>query len=100
MDPRTAQPPVPTPDDVPGGPLGRVGLRGRLLTAILVVALTTLGVGIIGVQRMGALADSAERVYTQGTVPLQELKQLQSAWWEHEAYSARSSIVSAGPEVN
>jgi len=100
MEARTAQPPVPIPDDAPRGPLGRVGLRGRLLTAILVVALTTLAVGVIGTQRMSVLADSAERVYTEGTVPLRELKQLQSAWWEHEAYSARSSIVSAGPEVN
>jgi methyl-accepting chemotaxis protein len=82
------------------GALGRVGLRGRLLAAILLVAVTTLAVGVIGVTRMSVLADSAESVYTEGTVPLRELKQLQNDWWQHEAYSARSSIVSAGPEVN
>jgi methyl-accepting chemotaxis protein len=82
------------------GLLSRVGVRGRLLGAIVLVALTTLAVGMIGVQRMGVLSDSAERVYTEGTVPLRELKQLQLDWWTHEAYSARSSITSAGPEVN
>src|SRR4051794_36171429 len=93
--------PTPAQDRSPGGArLSRVGLRGRLLGAILVVALTTLAVGIVGVQRMSVLSASAERVYTDGTVPLRELKQLQLDWWTHEAYSARSSITSAGPEVN
>src|SRR3954467_5182160 len=93
--------PTPAQDRSPGGArLWRVALRDRLLGAILVVALTTLAVGIIGVQRMSVLSASAERVYTDGTVPLRELKQLQLDWWTHEAYSARSSITSAGPEVN
>src|SRR3954467_8121593 len=83
-----------------GSPFARVALRGRLLGAILVVALTTLAVGVVGVQRMSILSASAERVYTEGTVPLGELKELQLDWWTHEAYSARSSITSAGPEVN
>src|SRR3954451_22474513 len=101
--PAVAQTPPTTPsEDQSAGrsPLARVGLRGRLLSAILVVALTTLAVGIIGVQRMSVLSDSAERVYTDGTVPLRELKELQLDWWTHEAYSARSNITSAGPEVN
>jgi methyl-accepting chemotaxis protein len=89
-----------SPEHSAGGPLSRVGLRGRLLGAILVVALTTLAVGIVGVQRMSVLSASAEHVYSEGTVPLRELKQLQLDWWTHEAYSARSSITSAGPEVN
>ena len=82
------------------GPLSRVGLRGRLLAAIALVALTTLAVGIVGVQRMSVLADSSERVYTQGTVPLRELKELQNDWWTHEAWNARSSIESAGAADN
>src|SRR3954462_12820890 len=94
-------PATPSTDDRRGGSaLSRIGLRGRLLGAILGVALTTLAVGVVGVQRMSVLSASAERVYTEGTVPLRELKQLQLDWWTHEAYSARSSITSAGPEVN
>src|SRR3954463_14765712 len=90
--------PTPAQDRSPGGArLSRVGLRGRLLAAILVVALTTVAVGIIGVQRMSVLSASAERVYAEGTVPLAELKQLQSDWWEHEAWNARASIEGAGP---
>src|SRR3954453_19421350 len=101
--PAVVQTPASTPTDARpagGSPFARVGLRGRLLGAILVVALTTLAVGIVGVQRMSVLSASAERVYTDGTVPLRDLKQLQLDWWTHEAYSARSSITSAGPEVN
>ncbi|NEK58982.1 methyl-accepting chemotaxis protein [Geodermatophilus sabuli] len=97
------RPPQTHPSPADGGSpgvLARVGLRGRLLGAILVVALTTLTVGLIGVDRMGVLSDSAERVYAEGTVPLEELKELQVGWWTHEAFSARSLIVSAGPEVN
>ncbi|MGY1821965.1 methyl-accepting chemotaxis protein [Geodermatophilus sp. SYSU D00079] len=93
---------APAPPAAPPTPgvLARVGLRGRLFAALLLVALTTLAVGAIGVQRMGVLSDSAERVYREGTVPLQALEELQTAWWTHEAFSARSLIVSAGPEVN
>jgi methyl-accepting chemotaxis protein len=80
--------------------LAGVGLRGRLLSAILLVALTTVGAGAIGVERMSALSDDAQAVYDRGTVPLQALEELQTAWWTHEAFSARSLIVSAGPEVN
>jgi methyl-accepting chemotaxis protein len=49
---------------------------------------------------MSVLSASAERVYTDGTVPLRELKHLQNDWWAHEAYTARSNIVSGGPEAN
>src|SRR3954470_14982770 len=91
---------ISTDDRRGGSALSRIGLRGRLLGAILVVALTTLAVGIVGVQRMSVLSASAERVYTEGTVPLRELKQLQNDWWQHEAYTARSNILSAGPEAN
>src|SRR4051794_4172026 len=101
--PAVAQTPPTTQSADPtaaASPLSRIGLRGRLLGAILLVALTTLAVGIVGVQRMSVLSTSAEHVYTQGTVPLRELKQLQLDWWTHEAYSARSSITSAGPAVN
>src|SRR3954453_20406288 len=87
-----------TPATPPSSWLARVGLLGRLLTAILLVALPALAVGIVGVQRMSVLSASAERVYSEGTVPLRELKQLQSTWWEDEAWNARSSITSAGPE--
>ncbi|MGY1625313.1 methyl-accepting chemotaxis protein [Geodermatophilus sp. SYSU D00965] len=99
MDAARAQVPPPSDDRRPGL-LSRVGLRGRLFAALLLVAATTLAVGAIGVQRMGVLSDSAERVYREGTVPLEALEELQVAWWTHEAFSARSLIVSAGPEVN
>jgi methyl-accepting chemotaxis protein len=86
-------------DRLPGA-LSRVGLRGRLLAAILLVALTTLAAGAIGVQRMSVLSNDAQHVYSGGAVPLAELQKLQAAWWIHESFSARSNIVSAGPAVN
>jgi len=73
---------------------GRVGLRGRLLGAILLVALTTLGVGAVGVSRMAHLSDQAEQVYADGAVPLDGVRQLQALWFELQAYSARTSIPS------
>ena len=71
---------------------GRVGLRGRLLAAILLVALTTLGVGAVGISRMSHLSDQAEQVYTDGAVPLDGVRQLQALWFELQSYSARTSI--------
>jgi len=73
---------------------GRVGLRGRLLVAILLVALTTITVGAVGISRMAALSDQAEQVYTDGAEPLDGVRQLQALWFELQAYSARTSIPS------
>jgi methyl-accepting chemotaxis protein len=73
-------------------PRGRAGLRSRLLAAILLVALTTLAVGAIGVQRMSVLNDRTEQVYREGAVPLDQLRSLQSEWWQFQTWTARSSI--------
>jgi methyl-accepting chemotaxis protein len=74
------------------GALARLGLRGRLLSAILVVAVTTLAVGGVGISQMSALSDRAEAVYAQGTVPVAGLRGLQSDWWEFSTYTARAQI--------
>ncbi|MGY1749632.1 methyl-accepting chemotaxis protein [Modestobacter sp. SYSU DS0511] len=79
--------------------LGRVGLRGRLLAAILVVALATLTVGVIGIDRMGTLSHQAQEVYDSGTRPLEQLDDLESLWWEQQAYSARSAMENLPDEV-
>ena len=57
---------------------GRVGLRGRLLAAILLVALTTLAVGAVGISRMSALSTQADEVYSKGALPLDGLRRLQA----------------------
>ncbi|WP_409329975.1 methyl-accepting chemotaxis protein [Trujillonella humicola] len=68
------------------------GLRGRLLAAILLVALTTIGVSVVGLTRMSDLRDTAERVYTEGTVPLDQLRDLESAWWEFRNHRTTLSV--------
>jgi methyl-accepting chemotaxis protein len=78
--------------------LDSVGLRTRLLGAILVVALTTLGVGAFGIQRMSALSDKAQQVYDEGTVPVNALRELQVTWWELSAYTARANIAALPAE--
>src|SRR4051812_30661179 len=87
--------------ELSGGPLattaGRVGLRGRLLGAILVVSLTTLTVGAVGISRMGELSDQADQVYSDGAVPLDGLRQLQVDWWVLSAHTARANIPSLPP---
>ena len=77
--------------------VGRVGLRGRLLVAILLVAMTTLAVGAVGITRMSALSTQADEVYTDGAVPLDALRQLQADWWTLSAHTARAAIVALPP---
>ena len=62
------------------GRLAAVGLRGRLLSAILVVAVTTVGVGAFGISRMSTLSARADQVYTDGALPLDGLRTLQATW--------------------
>ncbi|PWW21915.1 methyl-accepting chemotaxis protein [Geodermatophilus normandii] len=69
------------------------GLRTRLLGAILVVALTTIGVGAFGIVRMASLSDRADRVYTDGALPVAGLQELQTDWWQLMAHTARANIV-------
>jgi methyl-accepting chemotaxis protein len=79
-----------------GGENGRgsgPGLRIRMLGAILVVALATVVVGVVGINRMSALSDKAEQVYTHGAQPLDGLRRLQADWWQLSAHTARASIV-------
>ena len=86
------------PDGEPSGEAGaptggaRFGLRSRMLGAILVVALTTVGVGAFGIQRMSVMSDQAQRVYDEGAVPLDGLRQLQVDWWAMSASTARANI--------
>ncbi|WP_299954722.1 methyl-accepting chemotaxis protein [uncultured Modestobacter sp.] len=65
---------------------------GRLLVAIGLVAVTTLTVGLVGIQRMAVLSDKAEQVHAEGAVPLDALRQLQAGWWQFSATNARASI--------
>ncbi|MGY1604027.1 methyl-accepting chemotaxis protein [Geodermatophilus sp. SYSU D00815] len=76
---------------------GGLGLRARLLGAILVVALTTLAVGVVGIDRMSTLSDEAARVYDEGARPLDGLRQLESGWWALSAHTARANIAGLPP---
>ena len=90
-------PRVPTATTTDESATGGWGLRTRLLGAILVVALTTLAVGVFGIHRMSVLADKAEQVYTEGAEPLDGLRTLQVDWWELAAQTARAAIPSLPP---
>jgi methyl-accepting chemotaxis protein len=79
--------------------LARVGLRGRLLAAIMLVAVTTLAVGLIGINRMSALSEQAQAVYDSGTVPVDALRSVQVSWWEVQAHSARAQVPSLSAEL-
>jgi methyl-accepting chemotaxis protein len=76
----------------------RIGLRGRMLGAILVVALTTVGVGAFGIHRMSELSTKAEVGYEQGAVPLDGLRRLEADWWQLSANVARSNVTSLPPD--
>src|SRR3978361_1147346 len=85
--------------DVPAAGIRRrgLGLRARVLGAILVVALTTVGVGAFGIQRMSVLSDKADQVYANGAAPLDALRQMQATWWEFSAQTARANIPGLPP---
>ena len=90
MSQSTPRVPLAPTDD---SPAGGWGLRTRLLGAILVVALTTIGVGAFGIVRMASLSDRADRVYTDGALPVAGLQQLQTDWWQLMVHTARANIV-------
>ncbi|WP_245852463.1 methyl-accepting chemotaxis protein [Blastococcus aggregatus] len=77
----------------------RFGLRSRMLGSILVVALTTVGVGAFGINRMGELSDKAEQVYERGAVPLDGLRRLEADWWQLSANVARSNVAVLPPST-
>jgi methyl-accepting chemotaxis protein len=89
------------PSEDPGTRAGgsRFGLRSRMLGAILVVALTTVGVGAFGINRMSALSDNAQQVYDRGAVPLDGLRSLEADWWQLSANIARAAIPTLPPET-
>ncbi|MCF6511150.1 methyl-accepting chemotaxis protein [Blastococcus sp. MG754427] len=76
-----------------------IGLRGRLLGSILVVALTTVGVGAFGIQRMSVISDQAQQVYDRGAVPLSALEKLETDWWKLSTNVARAAIPTLPPET-
>ena len=77
----------------------RFGLRSRMLGSILVVALTTVGVGAFGINRMSELSDKAEQVYERGAVPLDGLRRLEADWWQLSANVARSNVAVLPPDT-
>jgi methyl-accepting chemotaxis protein len=68
------------------------GLRPRLLAAILLVALTTVGVGTFGISRMAHLADKAQQVYAEGAVPLDRLRTAQATWFEYQMSRSQARV--------
>ncbi|GAB3196717.1 hypothetical protein GCM10027261_20180 [Geodermatophilus arenarius] len=90
----TRVPQTPPAESVTGG----WGLRTRLLGAILVVALTTIGIGAFGIDRMASLSDRADRVYSDGALPVAGLQQLQVDWWQLMTHTARANIVTLPAE--
>ena len=100
---QTREPELETTGEFPASPVGRGfaswGLRSRLLGAILVVALTTVGVGAFGIQRMSVLSDKADEVYAKGAAPLDALRGLQITWWTLAAQTARANIPTLPPET-
>ncbi|MGY1828052.1 MULTISPECIES: methyl-accepting chemotaxis protein [unclassified Blastococcus] len=79
--------------------LSGIGLRTRLLGSILVVALTTVGVGAFGIDRMSTLSDQAQEVYDRGAIPLSGLQGLEADWWQLSTNVARAAIPTLPPET-
>jgi hypothetical protein len=67
-------------------------LRVRMIGAVLVAGVATVAVGAFGINRMSALSEAADVVYTEGTVPVDALRKLQVDWWELQTHIARANI--------
>ena len=63
-----------------------------MIGAVLVAAVATVAVGAFGINRMSALSEAADVVYTEGTVPVDALRKLQVDWWELQTHIARANI--------
>src|SRR5215218_11250429 len=74
-------------------------LRVRMIGAVLVAGVATVAVGAFGINRMSALSEAADVVYTEGTVPVDALRKLQVDWWELQTHIARSNIEALPPET-
>src|SRR4051794_39730840 len=81
-----------------GGRRGNRSLRGRMIGAVLVASVTTVGVGAFGINRMSELSAKADLVYAEGTVPVDALRTLQVDWWELQTHTARANIEALPPE--
>src|SRR4051794_1328424 len=77
---------------------GNRSLRVRMIGAVLVAGVTTVGVGVFGVDRMSELSGKADGVYAEGTVPVDALRKLQVDWWELQTHIARANIEALPPE--
>jgi methyl-accepting chemotaxis protein len=71
---------------------GNRSLRVRMIGAVLVASVTTVGVGAFGINRMSELSAKADDVYTHGTLPVDALRTLQVDWWQLQAHIARANI--------
>src|SRR4029453_8487968 len=71
---------------------GNRSLRVRMIGAVLAASVTTVGVGVFGVNRMSELSAKADVVYAEGTVPVDTLRKLQVDWWELQTHIARANI--------
>jgi methyl-accepting chemotaxis protein len=76
----------------PGARRSGWSLRTRLLGTVLLAGVTTAGVGAFGISRMAAMSDEADAVYSDGTVPVDALRQLQVDWWQLQSNTARANI--------
>ena len=80
---------VAVPEPSPSGRRGNRSLRVRMIGAVLVASVTTVGVGAFGINRMSELSAKADLVYAEGTVPVDALRTLQVDWWELQTHTAR-----------
>ncbi|MET0789127.1 MAG: MCP four helix bundle domain-containing protein, partial [Cellulomonas sp.] len=73
-------------------PRANRSLRVRMIGAVLVAGVATVAVGAFGINRMSALSEAADVVHTEGTVPVDALRNLQVHWWELQTHVARANI--------
>ncbi|MGI4895293.1 MAG: methyl-accepting chemotaxis protein [Janthinobacterium lividum] len=78
------------------GALASIGFR--LLSSFLLLAVVMLALGAFAVTRLHTLNDRAGDVYSQGTKPLNAVRNLESGWWQYEYHITLAVAPGVGPE--
>ena len=68
-----------------------VGISQRLIAAFVLVSLSTVLVGLVGLRQLGSLQDGAQSIYDRGTVPVALVESLSGTWFRSTTKDAAAN---------
>ncbi|MDI6098897.1 methyl-accepting chemotaxis protein [Actinoplanes sp. NEAU-A12] len=74
-----------------GGVMGSLSLRASMLVTATIALLAAVVVGAVGVMRMDAIADRAQKIYAESLVPVSTVQDIQQLIW-HSRWASLSNL--------